>query len=678
MIGASATGKTTLMRRFIDSIFDVNTQLTLGVNLLKKNLENGATLQIWDIGGQKSFFSLAQTYFIGTTGLILVVDNQRSETFNTDGWKELFWKTGQDVPTVLALNKVDLDIDLQMILDDTKIINSPLKWVVEREIPIIKTSAKTGDGVDDLYFLLTNMIIDKLNLYLDTFPINMENLFYVPRAWNEKKRKKLNLIPRTSISVVNKISERENERKIVLPNVEKLEEIISNVTELTELKSEVNKLILKYRDNENLQDSLKCLLEILYKNINNKIKINNQADILFLFELIKTSDWNKTNENFQLIAGYSYFLLGIYYSSVDLNKSGKIFFESFIILYNINKLLASKAFLLSCAYSGYTDYDFFINQLLINQKPIQVLLETMRENLLNSVEKLSPSDYVSVGLAIINALDATDNDLDVLNPIQDFLKFPTEEIPLNEYIHEAMEDTMNLIDELVNVRIISIRIFPEMLMNNLPLYADVTLQNITKREKTCIIQMISPGAEIERDNAKIRIPKKSNLTVRLVAGRPQNYGNLVYYFEITDLDGFRKNIKEHDFYIAHPNETIRIQEVKYESDTIKEGLPFILGLKVVNLGNNIEKCLIKVRSADFKTVTQDYLLKLDKNSTQDQRIELGEPQHSGKIRVNLILYKGDKEVICDQRILNFKAKRSWTKVIKKGFKVGFDITTSIL
>jgi len=59
LLGEANVGKTSLVYRFIENKFRENYKSTLGVNLLKKDMEiseyGGVSAQIWDLGGQESF-----------------------------------------------------------------------------------------------------------------------------------------------------------------------------------------------------------------------------------------------------------------------------------------------------------------------------------------------------------------------------------------------------------------------------------------------------------------------------------------------------------------------------------------------------------------------------------------------------------------------------------------------
>jgi len=58
MLGAFAVGKTSLVQRFVNSIFSVKYQTTIGVKIDQKMISLGETevnLLLWDIHGEDDF-----------------------------------------------------------------------------------------------------------------------------------------------------------------------------------------------------------------------------------------------------------------------------------------------------------------------------------------------------------------------------------------------------------------------------------------------------------------------------------------------------------------------------------------------------------------------------------------------------------------------------------------------
>ena len=162
LTGAAAVGKTSLVQRFIKNRFAANYKLTVGVDILTKDVEfrqgEIATLSIWDIGGQQRFEFIRSTFYKGAAGALLVFDLTREQTYTeTRKWlTEIRQFAGENIPFVLIGNKVDLIEDVGMVID-----RKEAEAFAKKEGSIyIETSAKTGVAVDDAFSELTRRIID--------------------------------------------------------------------------------------------------------------------------------------------------------------------------------------------------------------------------------------------------------------------------------------------------------------------------------------------------------------------------------------------------------------------------------------------------------------------------------------------------------------------------------------
>ena len=156
MLGATGVGKTSLVSRFVLSVFSDTYHTTIGVKVDKKTLSvdgNDMTLMLWDIYGEDEFQTVRTSYLRGAAGYLLVVDGTRQGTLDTA--RELQKRSEAvvgRVPFVLVLNKQDL-------ADEWRVDDRALWRMVEDGWSVVKTSAKTGAGVEDAFLKLARKVI---------------------------------------------------------------------------------------------------------------------------------------------------------------------------------------------------------------------------------------------------------------------------------------------------------------------------------------------------------------------------------------------------------------------------------------------------------------------------------------------------------------------------------------
>ncbi|MBL3588332.1 MAG: GTP-binding protein [gamma proteobacterium endosymbiont of Lamellibrachia anaximandri] len=152
LLGAFAVGKTSLVQRFVKSIFSEKYLTTLGVKIDKKSLvinDQNVELILWDLAGEDEFMKVRSSYIRGSSGVLLVADGTRAETLDTAlALQEKVEDEIGRVPFALLINKADLTVEWD-------IERREIARLAERGWTVFETSAKTGKGVEDAFGALT-------------------------------------------------------------------------------------------------------------------------------------------------------------------------------------------------------------------------------------------------------------------------------------------------------------------------------------------------------------------------------------------------------------------------------------------------------------------------------------------------------------------------------------------
>ncbi|MDH3585405.1 MAG: GTP-binding protein [Phycisphaerae bacterium] len=157
MVGAFAVGKTSLVNRFVRSMFSEKYHTTVGVKVDKKELTadgKDVTLVLWDLAGEDEMVKVRMSYLRGASGYLLVVDGTRSATLDTalmlrDRVENELGK----LPFVLVCNKADLS-------DGWEIDQDRLDQLRAEGVTVLRSSAKTGEGVEEAFASLAAVILE--------------------------------------------------------------------------------------------------------------------------------------------------------------------------------------------------------------------------------------------------------------------------------------------------------------------------------------------------------------------------------------------------------------------------------------------------------------------------------------------------------------------------------------
>ena len=148
MLGSFGVGKTSLVRRFVESVFSETYLTTVGVKIDKKIVALGdrtISLILWDVAGEDDISQLKMSYVRGAAGYVLVADGTRAATLDIAlSIRQRVEAEYGALPFVLLLNKSDLREQWQ--IGDETLDELPTRGCAARP-----SSARTGEGVEQAF-----------------------------------------------------------------------------------------------------------------------------------------------------------------------------------------------------------------------------------------------------------------------------------------------------------------------------------------------------------------------------------------------------------------------------------------------------------------------------------------------------------------------------------------------
>jgi small GTP-binding protein len=156
MLGAFAVGKTSLVRRYVDSIFSDTYLTTVGVKIDKRVVSVGddtVNLILWDIAGEDEVSAVRMSYLRGASGYFLVVDGTRAATL--DVARSIQQRAEREigrVPFIALVNKLD-------VRGEWTVTQESLTELENAGWSVALTSARTGEGVEEAFRTLAERMI---------------------------------------------------------------------------------------------------------------------------------------------------------------------------------------------------------------------------------------------------------------------------------------------------------------------------------------------------------------------------------------------------------------------------------------------------------------------------------------------------------------------------------------
>ena len=145
-VGDSGVGKTSLIHRAKNGVFDSHSIPTIGAGITQMASDiNGVQVnyQFWDTAGQEIYRNIVPIYFKGAICAIIVFSMTDSQSFHhLQGWiDQLHAHSEPNVGLVIVGNKID-SVKIAVNEEEAR------KWAMDRKLTIIFTSAVTGQNIE--------------------------------------------------------------------------------------------------------------------------------------------------------------------------------------------------------------------------------------------------------------------------------------------------------------------------------------------------------------------------------------------------------------------------------------------------------------------------------------------------------------------------------------------------
>ena len=156
LVGPPGVGKTSLVRRFVHSLFSDEYRSTLGVKVDRKIVvvERAAvTMLLWDMHGEAEGLAVPTNYLRGAAASLAVFDAMRLETISiAAGLCDRVQQVSPNVYSIAVANKADLGPDW------AEVGEAAMQIAASR---IHHTSAKTGEGVEEAFIDIATAIYER-------------------------------------------------------------------------------------------------------------------------------------------------------------------------------------------------------------------------------------------------------------------------------------------------------------------------------------------------------------------------------------------------------------------------------------------------------------------------------------------------------------------------------------
>ena len=160
LIGSSSVGKSSILQRYIQKVFNESYSCTIGVDFFMKSLDVGdksIKLQLWDTAGTEKFRSITTGYYRGANAAFVVFDLTSKPTFDClNEWIQNYYKYSNpdsEKNVVLVGNKCDLVNKREVSEEEIE------NFAKNNNLMYFETSAKDGKNIDECFYFIAEKLV---------------------------------------------------------------------------------------------------------------------------------------------------------------------------------------------------------------------------------------------------------------------------------------------------------------------------------------------------------------------------------------------------------------------------------------------------------------------------------------------------------------------------------------
>lgn len=177
LVGDAQVGKTSLMVKYVQNIFDKEYTQTLGVNFLKRKIQLRNTqvvFSLMDLGGQREFINMLPLAAVGSSVIIFMFDLTRPNTLQSikDWYRQAYGLNETAIP-ILVGTKFDIFYKWPDENEKMLIYNESIKFSNIMNAPLIFTSTARSINIQKIFKIALakifnlNLNIDEINTFGD-------------------------------------------------------------------------------------------------------------------------------------------------------------------------------------------------------------------------------------------------------------------------------------------------------------------------------------------------------------------------------------------------------------------------------------------------------------------------------------------------------------------------------